>query len=93
VFAQLRDVLAAKDSPVVPQEYHNGRLPGPQRAETNRLPVAIGKGDFRQPAAERSIHGPSIFGSLTRTVKSSGISDCAHRCRFERRGLRIQANL
>jgi hypothetical protein len=33
VLAQLRDMLAAEDSPVVPQENQNGRLILPKRAE------------------------------------------------------------
>jgi hypothetical protein len=52
VFAQLRDVLAAKDSSIVPEKNQNGGLPGPQRAKSNLEPIAIGKGDLREPAAK-----------------------------------------
>jgi hypothetical protein len=45
VFAQLRDMLAAKDSSVVPEKNKNSGLAGPQRAKTNLLPIAIGKDD------------------------------------------------
>jgi hypothetical protein len=51
-FAQLRDVLAAKDSSVVPQEYDYGGTAGPQRAESNLLAVGIRKHDLCQFAAE-----------------------------------------
>jgi hypothetical protein len=70
VFAQLRDVLAAKNSPVVAQKNQNGRLPGPQRAKTNVSPIAIGKGDFSESAVEGIFHSSSIFssGSLLRGI-------------------------
>ena len=51
-FAQLRDVLAAKESSVVPQEYDNGRRGGPQGAESNLPPIGIGERDICQFAAE-----------------------------------------
>jgi hypothetical protein len=51
VFAQLRDVLSAKDSAVVAEKNQHGRLSGPQRAKTNLPPVAIGKGNCCEPAA------------------------------------------
>jgi len=51
VFAQLRDVLAAKDSSIVPKKNQNGRLLGPQRAKKNLPPVAIGKNDLCELAA------------------------------------------
>src|SRR5579872_744126 len=47
VFAQLRDMISAKDSSIVPKKNQLGRLPRPQRAKTNFLPIAIGKGDLR----------------------------------------------
>jgi hypothetical protein len=70
VFAQLRDVLAAKDSPVVPQKNQNGRLPGPQRAKTKVLPIAIGKDDLGEPAAEGIFHDSSILSRGSPAVKS-----------------------
>jgi hypothetical protein len=51
-FAQLRDVLAAKDSCVVPQEYDYGGTVGPQRAKLNLLAVGIRKHNLCQFAAE-----------------------------------------
>jgi hypothetical protein len=42
MFAQLRDVLAAKDSSIVPEENQNGRTVLPYRAEAMILPIAIG---------------------------------------------------
>jgi len=56
VFAQLRDVLAAKDSPIVPEKNQYGRLSGPQRAKTNLTPIAIGKSNLCEPAAEGIFH-------------------------------------
>ncbi len=72
-FAQLRDVLAAKDSSVVPQEYDYGGTAGPQRAESNFAPIGIGKQDIRQLAAERLLHGGSILRSVNSTVKARAI--------------------
>lgn len=71
MFAQLRDVLAAKDSAVMSQKNQNGGLPGPQRAKTNLLPIAIRKGDLCEPAAERIFHASSILSSARLTVKRS----------------------
>ncbi len=71
MFAQLRDVLAAKDSSVVPEKYQNGRLSGPQRAETNFLPIAIGKADLCEPAAEGFFHSFPVLSRAYRAVKCS----------------------
>jgi len=71
VFAQLRDVLAAKDSSVVPEKYQNGGLSGPQRAETNLLPIAIGKADLCEPGAEGFFHGFPVLSRAYRAVKCS----------------------
>ena len=51
-FAQLRDVLAAKDSSVVPQEHDYGRRGGPQGAESNLPPIGIGEHDICQLSTE-----------------------------------------
>jgi hypothetical protein len=74
VFAQLRDVLAAKDSAVMSQKNQNGSLPGPQRAKTNLLPIAIRKDDLCEPAAERIFHASSILSSALPTVKRSAFT-------------------
>ena len=71
MFAQLRDVLAAKDSSIVPEKYQNGRLLGPQNAEKNLPPVAIGKNDLCKSATEGLFHAFPILGSVSRTVKRS----------------------
>jgi len=69
MFAQLRDVLAAKDSSVMPEKNQHRGLTGPQRAETNHLPITIRKGDLRKFAAERSVHGASILSTAVCRVK------------------------
>jgi hypothetical protein len=71
MFAQLRDVLAAKDSSVVAEKNQNGRSRVPQRAKKNLLPIAIGKGDLCEPAAEGFFHAFPILGRAYRTVKHS----------------------
>jgi hypothetical protein len=71
VFAQLRDVLAAKNSSVVPEKDQNGGLPSPQRAQANLAPFAIGKGDLCEPAAEIFFQRSSILSSVQRAVKPS----------------------
>jgi hypothetical protein len=40
-FAQLRDVLSAEDSTVVPKEDHHGRARLPKRSETRRFAVDV----------------------------------------------------
>jgi hypothetical protein len=59
VFAQLRDVLAAKNSAVVPQKNDHGRLLLPQRTETDFPPVAVGQNDIRKLPAESFLHAQS----------------------------------
>jgi hypothetical protein len=76
VFAQLRDVLAAKDSAVVTQENHDGCLLVPQAAEPRLAVVAIGKGDKGELIAEGSFHATSIFCSAYRSVKRSANKRC-----------------
>jgi hypothetical protein len=55
-FAQLRDVLAAKDSTVVPKKDHYGRPRLPQRSETSRLAVDVRECYSSQLTAERFAH-------------------------------------
>jgi hypothetical protein len=43
VLAQLRDMLAAKNSTVVSKENHNGRTGGPERTQANWLSVNVGQ--------------------------------------------------
>jgi hypothetical protein len=61
-FAQLRDVLAAKNSTVVPKEDHHSRSRLPQGPEASRLAVDIGKGYSSQLAAERFAHAGHSLG-------------------------------
>jgi hypothetical protein len=41
VFAQLRDMLAAKDSSIMPQKNDHARLAGPQRSQPRLLAIGI----------------------------------------------------
>src|SRR5579864_2978615 len=54
--AQLRDVLAAENSPVMPQEDDYGWLPQPQRTKAQFVAVGIRKLNHRKPAVERGFH-------------------------------------
>jgi hypothetical protein len=60
VLAQLRDMLAAEDSPVVPQENQNGRLIPPKRAELDLAPIGIRQYNAGQRLAERAGHRSTI---------------------------------
>ena len=57
VFAQLRDVLAAKNSSIVAKKHDDGRLPLPQRSEANLLAESVGKNDGCEATAESFRHG------------------------------------
>ena len=52
VFAQLRDVCAAKNSAVVPQKNDDGGPALPQRTKSDFPAVGVGKNDVCQPLAE-----------------------------------------
>lgn len=71
VFAQLRDVLAAKDSAVVPEKNQDSRLLGPQGPETRVPPIAIGQYDVSKFAAKRRFHVSRVLSSASRAVKRS----------------------
>jgi len=61
VLAQLRDVLAAKESTIVPKENQHGGLTLPKRAEPDLTRIGIRQNDAGQRIAERAGHGsPSI---------------------------------
>jgi hypothetical protein len=45
VLAQLRDVLAAEDSAIVPQKDHDRGPFGPQRSQPDRMAFRIGQSD------------------------------------------------
>src|SRR5271169_1429511 len=52
VIAQLRDVLTAENSPVMAKEHDHGRAAPPQRAQSNRPPLAVRQHDSREPRAK-----------------------------------------
>jgi hypothetical protein len=56
VFAQLRDVLAAKDSAVVAQEDKDGGIAFPEGAEADGFAEGIGKNDAGELLTERFGH-------------------------------------
>ncbi len=76
VLAQLRGVLAAKNSAVMTQENHDGRPLVPQGAEPRLPAVAVRKGDKGELMAEGSFHGTSILCSTYGTVKRSASKRC-----------------
>jgi hypothetical protein len=57
VFAQLRDVLAAEDSAVMPQKNDRGRTLSPKRSQAHAVAVDIRQGNARKLAAEGFSHG------------------------------------
>ena len=67
VFAQLRDVLAAKNSAIVAKKNDDGRLILPQRAQTDFLAIAIGQNNICEPLAKSFLH---VESSLTRRHSS-----------------------
>jgi predicted RecA/RadA family phage recombinase len=69
VFAQLRDMLATKDSAVVTQENNDGGPFVPQGAESCLAVVTIGKGDKGELVAEGSFHATPILCSAYCSVK------------------------
>jgi len=60
VFAQLRDVFAAKNSSVMAKKDEHCGAAGPERPELDFPTIRVGKHDFREPAAEGLIHHGSI---------------------------------
>jgi hypothetical protein len=56
VFAQLRDVLAAKNSSVVPQKNDHRGPALPQRAQPNFFPIGVRKNQIRKPLAQSFVH-------------------------------------
>jgi hypothetical protein len=57
VFAQLRDMLAAEDSSIVPQENDDRGFAFPERAQANFPFIGIGQNDVRKLLAKRFFHG------------------------------------
>lgn len=52
VIAQLRDVLTAENSPVMPKEDNYRRPTLPQRAQSDRVLLAVRQNDLREPRAK-----------------------------------------
>jgi hypothetical protein len=78
--AQLRDMLATKDSTVVTQEYKDRRSALPQGAKARCLAFGIGQRNSGQLAAIGFRHaGHSLAGRST----LSSILEAVHRCRGE----------
>jgi len=63
VFAQLRDVLAAKDSAIVAKKNDHGRFISPQRTQPDFLAIRIRKKDVCELLAKRFLHVQSSFTS------------------------------
>jgi hypothetical protein len=59
VFAQLRDVLTAKNSSIVAKKNDDCRLVLPQRSQANFLAKSVGKNDVCEPLAESLQHDGS----------------------------------
>ena len=60
MFAQLRDVFAAEDSPIVAQKNDDGGIGLPQRAQADLLAVTIRQHNPGQPRAEGFAHYPLL---------------------------------
>ncbi len=58
--AQLRRVLPAENSTIVPQKHHHGRLCRPKRSQPDLFSVRIRQHNHRQSAAQLSFHIPSL---------------------------------
>ena len=71
VFAQLRDMLAAEDSPVVTQKNDDGGAVLPQRAQPDFPSVGVRKDDVRELLAESFLHGRPSLKSGPRSVKGA----------------------
>jgi hypothetical protein len=71
VFAQLRDLLAAKNSAIVPQKNNDGRLVLPQRTETDFPPGDVRKNDICELPAESFLHVELSSTSRHSTVKTA----------------------
>jgi hypothetical protein len=56
VFAQLRYMLAAEYSSIVPQEDQHGRLALPKRTQPNLASIAVRQDDAGERSAERTSH-------------------------------------
>jgi hypothetical protein len=69
MLAQLRDVLAAKDSSVVAEKNEHRRLLGPQRTQRDFRAVGIGKDKVCELGAKEFAHDSSILSTDYDAVK------------------------
>ena len=69
LFAQLRDMFAAKNSSVMAEKDQHCGAAGPERPEPDFLAIRVGKHDFREPATEGLDHDGSILRSAFCVVK------------------------
>ena len=72
VLAQLRDVLAAEDSAVVPQKDNHGGTLLPQRAESHFTAARLWQHELRKLNAERFRHGAYCIGPGRCSYRSFG---------------------
>jgi hypothetical protein len=70
VFAQLRDVFAAKDSAVVAKKNDHGGVAFPKSAQANGVAGGIGQGDGRKTRAQCARHGAPFWAAWPRQVKT-----------------------
>jgi hypothetical protein len=71
VFAQLRDMFAAKDSAIVAKKHDDGGLALPQRTEANFPAVGVGENDVCELLAETLFHVHLSLKSRHLSVKDS----------------------
>jgi hypothetical protein len=72
VLAQLRDVLTAENSAVVPQKNEHRWTARPQGPQNYFPSIAIRKSDLRQLGAKRLFHDVSIFSKPSLAVNPRG---------------------
>lgn len=73
VLAQLRDVLAAEDSTIMPQEDDDGGRVRPQRTECYGLAVDVRQGDAGESCAVAFSHGGTLSCRPGTHVKGEGL--------------------
>ena len=80
VFAQLRDMLAAEDSTIVPQKDDDGGIFFPKRAKANLAAAAFRQHNIREFRTERFRHAAIV--SLRRAFRDLGNFDPRYRLLF-----------
>ena len=71
MFAQLRDVLPAKDSAVVPKKNDHRRLALPQRTQAYFPAMSVRENDICKPLAEGFLHAERSLTSGYSSVKTA----------------------